>query len=203
MSFGWRWWIGPSIETYVEASRRLLLSVALGFTVVWPMFRLSLRGAPAARLSPALDWLALFGTFQVLLWPLRLPTQWSASQLILLDLTIWCWGLLYASLIAMGLGGTAPRRRTAVMLACLVLTFGAPLVAMLTGRPGMAMIGKDAPPAEWLYWSPLTAVWTLGGRTVRTIERPDWMRVAILGTAAALAWLAAFLQPRTSARVKP
>ncbi len=192
MAFGWRWWIQPSIATYITASQRMMLSVMLGVTIVWPLYRLVLRPSHTPRLLPLVDWVAIFATLQVLLWPMRVPTQWSAVEVLLIDLTIFAWGLLYAALIGFGTMGAGRRRRATVMLLCVLLAVAGPAVALLLGSIGTT--GESL----WLHWSPVTSLWVHIGRHSFSVETAAWWRIGVVAGAAALSWIALMLWPAAS-----
>jgi len=189
MAFGWRRWIQPSIATYITASQRMMLSVMLGVTIVWPLYRLVLRPSHTPRLLPLVDWLAIFATLQVLLWPMRVPTQWSAMEVLLIDLTIFAWGLLYAALIGLGTMGAGRRRRSMVMLLCILIAGAGPAIALLTGSIGN--LGDSG----WLHWSPVTSLWMHVGGSSIGVDSAAWWRIVAVGFAAVLAWLGLMLWP--------
>jgi len=193
MAFGWRWGMAPVIATYMTASKRMMLSVMLGITIIWPLYRLVMRPAHTPRLLPLQDWLAIFATLQVLLWPMRVPTQWSAVEVLLIDFTIFGWGLLYAALIAMGTRGVGRRNRTVMMIVCLIIAAAGPFVAMVSGT------FESASRSAWLHWSPVTSLWMLIGRITIHIEPAAWQRVGIVTSAATLAWIGVMLLPATAA----
>ncbi len=197
LAFGWRWWIQPSIATYITASQRMMVSVMLGVTVVWPLYRLVLRPSHTPRLLPLVDWLAIFATLQVLLWPMRVPTQWSALEVMLIDLTIFAWGLFYAALIGLGTMGAGRRRRSMVMLTCILLAGAAPAVSLLSGS--VDRTGESG----WLHWSPVTSLWVHIGRHSIVIEAAAWWRIVVVAGAAGLAWLGLMLWPAASRPQRP
>jgi len=186
MAFGWRWEITPAMATYMTASKRMMLSVMLGITIIWPLYRLVMRPAHTPRLLPLQDWVAIFATLQMLLWPVRVPTQWSAIEVLLIDITIFAWGLLYAALIAMGAGR---RRRSAVMIVCVLVAAAGPFIALVSGT------FQSAAQSGWLYWSPVSGPWMLIGRTSIHIEPASWLRIGVVGGAAVLAWVGIMLLP--------
>ncbi|MCC6908270.1 MAG: hypothetical protein IT430_10050 [Phycisphaerales bacterium] len=188
-AFGWRWGMQPSIAMYMTASKRMMLSVMLGVTIIWPLYRLVLRPAHTPRLLPLLDWAAIFATLQVLLWPMRVPTQWSALDVLLIDLTIFAWGLLYAALIAIGTAGAGRRHRALMMLVCIAIAAAAPLAAATSST--FDTIAQS----DWLHWSPITSLWLHISRTTVQIEPQAWQRTAIVAAAALLVWLGLMLWP--------
>ena len=191
-AFGWRWWMEPSITTYMTASKRMMVSVMLGITIIWPLYRLVLRPAHTPRLLPLLDWLAIFATLQVLLWPMRVPTQWSALEVMLIDLTIFAWGLLYAAFIAMGTIGAGRRHRTIMMIICILFAALGPFMAMTSGTVATVAASR------WLHWSPITTVWMHIQRDSLTIEPAAWQRIAVLTGAALLLWIGLMLWPAST-----
>ncbi len=170
-----------------------MLSVMLGITIIWPLYRLVMRPAHTPRLLPLQDWLAIFATLQVLLWPMRVPTQWSAVEVLLIDFTIFGWGLLYAALIALGTMGKGRRNRTVMMIVCLLIAAAGPFVAMVSGT------FESASGSAWLHWSPVTSLWMLIGRTTIHIESAAWQRIGIVTGAAALTWAGLLLLPVAAA----
>lgn len=189
MAFGWRWWLQASIATYLTASKRMMFSVMLGITIIWPLYRLVMRPAHTPRLLPLLDWLAVFATLQVLLWPMRVPTQWSAMDVLLIDLTIFAWGLLYAAFIAMGTMGAGRRHRAVMMFVCVFVSVAAPLAAWASSTL------EDVTESAWLHWSPVTTIWMHIGRTSIGIEPQAWQRIVLITAAAMLAWIGLMLWP--------
>lgn len=189
VSFGWAWSMDPSPTSQGMAVRQLLLLITLGLSVMWPVYRLSLRPPGAARLLALMDWLALIATLQVVLWPMRPLSNWTAGKIAVLDLTISAWALIIAGLIALALRSRTWRTRGLWMAGCVALVLAAPSCAIITQLIG----GRSLD--ELPYWSPISDVWLISHRSMRTSTPVQWARFYIVGTSGVLLWVAIMLLP--------
>lgn len=192
LCFGVHGWIMPSSVTFSTASQRLLFSIMLGITLVWPVYRFVGRPARTPRLLALVDWATIFVTTQVALWPLRVPAQWSLERVGLIDASIWSWGLVISAIVALGTSASRHIWRVAAMSACLALCVAAPLLALFNGASSPA-VGADS----LLEWSPLTAVWRYSGIGQLHTLGDEWTRIAIVATVGIIAWIGVMLLPRT------
>lgn len=191
-AFVWNRPLAQTPETYATSMRTMLLSVSLGLTVVWPMFRLSMREHHHAGRLAFIDWLALIVTLQVVLWPTRLSTNWTAQRVALVDAVLASWSLLLAGIIALGLRSRAPRSRLYAMFFCLVVVGLGPAVAVSRSSPTV-----DPSKIEWSYWSPVSAPWVISASARQgIILASDWLRTIIVAAAALLVWAGVLLQSR-------
>lgn len=197
LAFGLRWWLAPSTTTFSTASQRLLFNAMIGITIVWPMYRVVGRTLAAARLLTLMDWLTIFVTFQVALWPLRIPAQWPASRVLLIDATVGAWALLVAAIIALATHLIHPWARAAGMGACLMLTAAAPTIALMRGLSD-GDVNRD-----WYAWSPLSGVWRASGLQRLDAPGQEWLRIAIILAVAVLAWVGVMLMPRPGSVKNP
>ena len=76
-------------------------AMSIGLCVAWPMLRLSERPTQAPIRQVMIDFLTISVLVHVVLWPLRLATNWSTSRIGLIDLFIFAWGLLIAAILAL------------------------------------------------------------------------------------------------------
>src|SRR5262245_39320097 len=77
IALGWRTPVQPSSASFTPGVRLMLLCVAIGLLIGWPLLRLS-QSRPAYPLKQTmLDLLVLLGLVQVVIWPLRLVTNWT------------------------------------------------------------------------------------------------------------------------------
>jgi hypothetical protein len=189
--------------SYTPSVRMLLLSIALGIGIAWPLVRLSgsLRAWPIRQ--ALLDLVVLLCLAQVVIWPLRLVTTWPPLRSAAIDLCLVGWSVAIAALIALG---TIPARsgigvlRAATMLAIVIVVAGAPFVTMLS-HDAVPFAARPPGGADGAWWavaglSPITAIDALcsGGPTE---PQPDEWRAALRGWWVALAlWtLGVLLRP--------
>jgi hypothetical protein len=186
IAIGWRAPVEPVSASYTPGVRLMLLCVAVGLMVGWPLLRLSQRATPYPIRQTALDLVVLLALTQVVIWPLRLVTNWSAARTAALDTTLVGWSLLTGAIVAAAIGTNRPGPRTLAMLGCVGLCILGPLAAWLgvvSGVEAMSLIDL----------SPLLAVLTLGqgGGAPPTTEQ--WRWIALLHVAAISAWAAMLL----------
>lgn len=192
---GWcLWLIGSWVValwngTAVPASRWMLMLTTLGFTGVWPIVRLSLDPPRAVTPSKALivEWVALAGILQAVVWPLALTAGWEAAQTFWIDSAILAWSLLNGAIVAVALrsGGAGPRAAAATL--CMLVLFAEPLVLALAG-------GTDpAATTPVMRISPLQTLWTLSEEGRAWAGAPWRVNVLAAAAAAVLAWGVAYL----------
>ena len=144
------------------AAKTMLVIVTIGFSVLWPMIRLSQQHPKSGHVWFALrDVIVLFLPLQAILWPLatRVLSQWPLSVVLALDLLCLCWLLLLAGVLSMGMRSIAytdtPLNRSIWMGVVLIMVLAAPVAALL-GPVGVP-IGVDAPRVGWVL-SPISGV---------------------------------------------
>lgn len=160
-----------TVELYRPGARQLLIWVAVGVAVLWPMIRLSQSPPPRPVSAAIKDIIVLLVPAQAVIWPQWWLAAWPLAPVLAVAATLAAWAsLLGAFLAAAGSVGAAdgfgrdrraPRAGTwAWMLAVLLVTVGAPLGVVLAG--GLPP-GGQAPPlvdARWMI-SPMTAVYEI------------------------------------------
>jgi len=178
----------PSSASYTPGVRGMLLSLALGLVVAWPLVRLSRGVGPRAMRSVALDLVVLIALIQVVVWPLRLVTPWGLARTAAIDLALVAWTVLIGGVIV-GFGALNGRGRTIGMVVCLVLVGSIPLLNGL-----MPMIDPVGVPssvdlsAVAARSSPFSLVHAISGGGPQPIERPDLAALALAASAAAAIW---------------
>lgn len=177
--------------SYTPGVRLMLLSMAAGISLAWPLVRLSGPMRPKPALQALLDLAVLLCLVQVVLWPLRLVTPWPPARAAALDLCLAGWGLAFAAIVAAGSGpgpqGTLAVRRTLAMVAAVSLAAGAPLLVTLGG--GALPFTDPAAGGRLAAWSPGTALWSITAAGFEPPSGAEW-KLAATGTAVALfAWL--------------
>jgi hypothetical protein len=138
---------------YFEAAlREMLLIVAVGLTILWPVVRLSQRHARPTTLL-LLDAVVLLSLSQIVIWPLLGKTHWPPLMLFQVDALIAAWTLLAGGFVALGLCFRAVWWRSAIVLLC---------AAALLAAPVLQALAIPADPPLWLdFASPLAAIWRL------------------------------------------
>ena len=150
--------IQPSIASYLPGIRLFIASLAIGLCVAWPMLRLSERPSRAPMSQVLIDFVTLAVLMHVVIWPLRLATNWSIDRMGLIDLFLFSWGLLIAAILSMTIGSRLAIERVAAMILILVISLLGPIAYFLCLRFDWAM------PPIWLD-GPILGVLrdTLGG----------------------------------------
>jgi len=189
LAIGLRPPVQPSSASYTPAVREMLLCVTVGLMIGWPVLRLSQTRPPYPIRQTLLDLAVLLGLFQVVVWPLRLVTNWTPLRTAAIDATITGWLLLAAAVITASLNTEKTGPRALAMLACVAMCLAGPLGAWLA-----LIAGVDAMPLVNL--SPLLAVRTLGdGGSIHPTDT-QWQLIALLGVAALASWVAVLIVGR-------
>lgn len=149
-------YVSPTITR--PAARGMIVTTMAGLVLLWPAIRLSQRPAEQPIRSVLRDLFVLLVPAQAVIWPnaLRELADWPIDLLLTLAGSFVAWSVLIGGLLAMADSGRgAGRHRGLWMLAVVLIAFGAPLAAVLTGNAGQAL--PDTPRPGWML-SPLTSV---------------------------------------------
>jgi hypothetical protein len=169
----------------------MVVCLATGLMVGWPLLRLSQTSPPAPRRQTLLDLVVLVAMTQVVIWPMRLVTTWTPERTAAIDATICGWAALAGATIAAALTTSRRGVRNLAMTACLGMCLIAPILALVPVRD---IQGERL--RELLSMSPLLTGRSLGigGGPVTDAQ---WRWIMLLGCAALLAWIAlALTAPR-------
>ena len=197
-----------STSTYGPAARIMLLVVAAGATVLWPMVRLSQASPRGSGVRAALaDVVVVLFPMQMILWPLVMLAQWPLGIVGALALMSTLWVLLTGGIIAIGTSGPSARQpqdrglaeRAGWMTLCIVLVSAAPTVALAR----RAVSGPDSQLPAWVpMLSPFTAVPALTGQGFSGPQRPvsteQWRALTTVALPAAAAWGLAVVRRRAN-----
>jgi hypothetical protein len=177
--------VQPSSASYTPSVRLMLFCVTTGLMIGWPLMRLSQDRPHYPIRQTLLDLMVLLGLVQVVVWPLRLVTNWTPLRTAAIDATLAGWVLLMGAVIAAAIGSAPPGRgpRNLAMLACVCTCLLGPALAWLG-----VMTGVDA--LQLVDLSPLMAVRTLGDAGGAQPSEVQWRWIGLLGIAVAAAWLA-------------
>jgi hypothetical protein len=183
--------------TYGPAARVMLVAVAVGMIVLWPMTRLS-QASPRNHpvVSSFADLLVVQAPVQIVVWPLMVLANWPQDIVVGLAAMFATWGVLVGGLVALGLSGPDMQQardgrlwsRAGWMCLALLLGFGAVLLQWL-----LTATGRDVP-AWILMSSPVTAIPALTGRGLSGPSAPvsqvQWDTIIGTLSLAVLLWSA-------------
>ena len=183
LTLGLRAPVQPSSASYTPAVRLMMLCVTIGAIIGWPLLRLSQRRSALAMRQTLLDLLVIVALIQVVIWPLRLVTTWSAMRTAAIEAALLGWLLLAGAVVAAAITTDNRGPRSLAMLACVAICLLGPFLAWIGVMSGFHSL-------QLVSLSPLMAVHTLGEGTGPNPTSAQWSLIALLGSAAALAWLA-------------
>jgi hypothetical protein len=164
-----------SAGSYGPAARIMLVVIALGATVLWPMVRLSQASPRGSVVSHVLaDVFIILAPTQCVLWPLIVLSNWPMSVVGGIAAMIGTWVFLSGGLLALGLSGSPADRighprllgRTLWMGVIIAAVGAGPVLSLLYG------MGRRKAP-EWLaLLSPLTGIPSLTGAGLSGPQAP-------------------------------
>jgi hypothetical protein len=186
-------------SAYGPAARVMLIVIAAGAAILWPMVRLSQLAPPRHPISAAFgDFIVIVLPVQVVVWPLAFLANWPITVVGVLAAMLFVWPLVTGGLIALAF--TLAQRRALPILSapariiwmglCIAAVCAAPLAVVLTG------VGEQVNLSSWAWkLSPFTLVFVLTGTGLRGPHAPiglsDWLALAPVAGAAALLWFVA------------
>ena len=144
LSWIWLFGLTPPVQaqaaSYAPSIRLLFASIGVGIGVAWPLLRLSGRASSAPIAQCTCDALAVTVILQVVIWPLRLVTNWTLTRTLVLDAAITLSIITIASVLSLALATQRERTRSWTMGALSIAALGPSLITLLTGldAPGAA-----------------------------------------------------------------
>lgn len=218
-----RWVYGATAVTqdsYSPAARIMLIVIAVGAFVLWPMVRLS-QAPPRQRVltSVLLDaWVVAVPVLMVV-WPMIYMAGWPLEVVLAMSLLVLAWLVLISGILANALLGgrsvvfteavpAALPNRWAWMLAVLLLVLAAPTLGLVlkAARARRTLDMQTAVP-EWLeLLSPFTGVLVVAGRGIagpqHLVSIVQWGILLGIGAVGALLWCVAWGRSRSAKSVK-
>jgi hypothetical protein len=142
------------VQVYRASARALLLTVAIGACILWPMVRLS-QALPKRPLWDTFkDLLVIVAPMQAVIWGQALLSRWPVQSLGAVAIGLAAWTAICGGILAMAMGaGGAPERRLGAMVAIVVVTCAG----------GAVVLAEGLGPRTGLL-SPYTMPWALLGR---------------------------------------
>ncbi|MHC4082214.1 MAG: hypothetical protein ACYS15_15005 [Planctomycetota bacterium] len=185
LAIGLRAPIEASSASYTPGVRLMLICLAVGLVIGWPLLRVTQASMPYPVRQVLLDLVVLLALVQVVIWPLRLVTPWSPARTAALDATLTVWAVLAGALVASAAGSPRAGPRNLAMLGCVGMCLIGPVLALAcVGIPrleGLSLrLGRIGP---------LLEVHTLsqGGGAPPTGEQ--WAWIGLVGLAAIACWV--------------
>ena len=185
LAIGLRTPIEASSASYTPGVRLMLICLAIGLVIGWPLLRVSQPPMPFPVRQVLLDLVVLLALVQVVIWPLRLVTPWSPARTAALDATLTAWALLAGAFVAAVAGSPRAGPRNLAMLGCAGMCVIGPVLALASvGVPTLERVGQ-----RLARIGPLLEVHTLssGGGSPPTGEQ--WAWIGLVGVAAVACWI--------------
>lgn len=183
LTIGLRAPVQPSSASYTPGVRMMMLCITIGAMMGWPLLRLSQRRSAAPIRQTLLDLIVIVALIQVVIWPLRLVTTWSAMRTAAIESALLGWLLLAGAVVASAVTTEKRGPRNLAMLACVAMCLLGPFLAWIGVMGGFHSL-------QLISLSPLMAVRTLGEGTGPNPTNAQWSLIALLGVADVLAWSA-------------
>ncbi|MEM9346277.1 MAG: hypothetical protein AAGB26_06655 [Planctomycetota bacterium] len=173
-------------DTSVPRVRWMMFAGSFGLMLVWPAFRLSEQAEPEkpgyGSMQVLLDWLAMIGVYQAVIWSLHLLAAWPLVRGIWLDAAVMAWSLLTALIVAAARRWPHGLARLVGMGLCIALVFAEPVAVWL------AVISGGEP---WqMVVSPIQALWELTQPPNRSRISPWDQRTLMIAVIAVMGWMA-------------
>jgi len=157
----------PTASAYSPAARTLLIVVAAGLVVLWPMTRLCQAAPERAPLAAVIaDLVVLLAPVQMVVWPMIILANWPVAVVGGVAALLAAWTVLIGGVLAVAFTGRrregrppgpGPWGRSLYMTVCLALTLAAPVVLALQPL-------RAATNLAWLHaCSPFTAIYLFTG----------------------------------------
>jgi hypothetical protein len=175
--------VQPSSASYTPGVREMLMCVTIGLMIGWPLLRLSQSRREYPIRQTLLDLLVLLGLVQVVIWPLRLVTNWTPLRTAAIDATLAGWTMLAGAVVAAAIVTDKRGPRILAMIACLAMCLLGPALAWLG-----VMTGLDA--MQLVDLSPFLAVRTLGEGGGSHPTDVQWRWILLLAFAVIAGWTA-------------
>lgn len=172
-------------ETSVPRVRWMMFAGSFGLMLVWPAFRLSEQvksDEPGhGGLAVLLDWFAMVGVYQAVIWSLHLLAGWPLVRGVWLDAAALSWSLLTALIVAAARRWPTGLARMVGMGLCIALVFAEPVLIWLT-----VISGGQA----WsMRVSPIQAFWELTQPPSQGTISPWDERTLTIAIVAVMGWL--------------
>lgn len=123
-----------TLDAYQPLSRGLIVTLAIGVMIFWPLLRLS-QAAPheSAPIAVLKDLAIVLIPLQAVVWPQMVLARWTPDIVLATSLAMIAWAFLIGGLMAMGTRSDQTWRG-AWMAAIVVLVVGGATISVLAGQ---------------------------------------------------------------------
>ena len=189
-----------SLDAYQPLSRGLVVTIAVGVLIFWPLVRLS-QDVPeeGSILAMVKDVFIVLVPVQAVVWPQLFLARWSFETVLAMSLALTAWTLVVGAILvlAMRRRGTI---RTAWMLLCVTLAIGGLVIGIASGASAMVPLRPGEPraaPAIVLasgvgLVSDISADRSWSGAWALTMPE-HWRAIKLTFGVGAALWVAAFM----------
>lgn len=136
-----------TLDAYQPLSRGLIVTLAIGVMIFWPLMRLS-QAAPeeSAPIAVLKDLAIVLIPLQAVVWPQMVLARWTPNIVLATSLAMIAWAFLIGGMMAMG---TRSNRtwRSAWMAAIVMLVLGGAAVSVLAGQVSPDLLRPTRPGA--------------------------------------------------------
>ena len=227
-------WVTRSTDlspgSYSPAARIMLMVIAAGALILWPMTRLS-QLAPRTPVGPSilLDVGVVIFPLWMVIWPLVFMAGWPLDVVAAIAVMLAAWVYLVGGLLALGLGNGAPSaghsggqvpvvpetpgaqkglgRGMWMTLILAVVTGGTVIWGIAEARGMVGMGGEGPAPARWwAMFSPFSAIPVLAGHGFNGPENPvsaaQWSVIVGVGVVGVLIWTGVGVKASLASRTR-
>ncbi len=171
-----------SSASYTPGVRLMLMCVVIGLLIAWPLLRLSQPATAFPIRQTLLDLVVLLALVQVVIWPLRLITPWSAVRTAAIAASLIGWTTLAGAVVASAVGSPRAGPRNLAILACLTMCLAGPTIAWLRLVIGLG-------PGRLVSFGPPLEIYDLTGGGGAPPAGERWLWLVVLGLASLASWL--------------
>jgi hypothetical protein len=185
LAIGLRAPVEASSASYTPGVRLMLVCLAVGLVIGWPMLRMSQPPMTYPARQIILDLVVLLALLQVVIWPLRLVTPWSPLRTAALDATLVAWTLLAGAWVALAVGSSRAGPRNLSMIGCVgMCVIGPALALVLVGIPSLEQLGQ-----KLTRIGPLMEVHSLSQGGGAPPDAGQWAWIGLVALAAVTCWM--------------
>jgi hypothetical protein len=184
LAIGLRAPVEASSASYTPGVRLMLVCLAIGLVIGWPMLRTSQPPMPFPVRQILLDLVVLLALLQVVIWPLRLVTPWSPLRTAALDATLTAWALLAGACVASAVGSSRAGPRNLAMVGCVGMCVIGPVLGLiLVAVPSLERLGQ-----KLAQIGPLMEVHSLSQGGGAPPDGGQWAWIGLVALAAVTCW---------------
>jgi hypothetical protein len=159
------------------SARLVLVAVAFGYSVLWPMLRLcQVFPFEGGLRSVGKDLIVMVIPTQAVIWPLAFLALWPLSVAACVAASAMGWTFLVGALLAMFLGKAGRERQVSPMRRVVGMLVIIAVAARPAGMYSPLIAVGDVPTSEVVdLWAMLSAVSAPLSMTVPPYGRPEWL----------------------------